>query len=121
LSIREYARVQQFPDDWVFEGSVSQQYEQIGNAVPVGLGQAAGEAIRLATRHLPGRAAPGQAYCDNADLLRRLGQGAGTVLNPRRMRDGSTDLASTRSWMSGVHETRSRILELVQPWSLPVN
>ena len=117
LSIREYARVQQFPDDWVFEGSIAQQYEQIGNAVPVGLGRVAGEAIRLAVRHVPGRAAPGQVYCDNADLLRRLGQGAGTVLNPRRMREGSTDLMTTRTWMSGVHENRSRILELVGPWT----
>lgn len=117
LSIREYARVQQFPDDWVFEGSVAQQYEQIGNAVPVGLGRVAGEAIRLALRHTPGRAAPGKVYCDNADLLRRLGQGAGTVLNPRRMREGATDRMTTRSWMSGVHENRSRILALVGPWS----
>jgi DNA (cytosine-5)-methyltransferase 1 len=116
LSIREYARIQQFPDDWVFEGSVAKQYEQIGNAVPVGLGRVAGEAIRLALRHVPGRAAPGQVYCDNADLLRRLGEGAGTVLNPRRMRKGSTDLMTTRTWMKGVHENRSRILELVGPW-----
>jgi DNA (cytosine-5)-methyltransferase 1 len=45
LSVREYARIQQFPDDWKFFGSTSQKYKQIGNAVPVGLGRAVGEAI----------------------------------------------------------------------------
>lgn len=42
LSIEEYARIQQFPDNWIFEGSIEEIYKQIGNAVPVGLGYAAG-------------------------------------------------------------------------------
>jgi len=37
LTIREYARIQTFPDDWEFVGSLSSQYKQIGNAVPVNL------------------------------------------------------------------------------------
>lgn len=45
LSIKEYARIQQFPDDWKFTGTVSAQYRQIGNAVPVGLAEAIGKAI----------------------------------------------------------------------------
>lgn len=45
LSIREYARIQQFPDDWQFEGPPVQVYKQIGNAVPVGLGEVAGQAV----------------------------------------------------------------------------
>lgn len=38
LSVREYARIQTFPDDWKFVGSTASQYKQIGNAVPVNLG-----------------------------------------------------------------------------------
>lgn len=44
LNVREYARIQTFPDDWQFAGSVSAQYKQIGNAVPVNLGFYMGQA-----------------------------------------------------------------------------
>lgn len=37
LNVREYARLQTFPDDWEFTGSIASQYKQIGNAVPVNL------------------------------------------------------------------------------------
>jgi DNA (cytosine-5)-methyltransferase 1 len=40
LTVREYARIQTFPDDWHFSGSVTSQYKQIGNAVPVNLAYA---------------------------------------------------------------------------------
>ncbi len=46
FSVRENARIQSFPDDWVFEGSLSQQYKQIGNAVPVNLAKEVGLAIK---------------------------------------------------------------------------
>jgi len=47
LTIRESARIQDFPDNWIFSGSISQQYKQIGNAVPVGLAFAVGKQINL--------------------------------------------------------------------------
>lgn len=37
LTVREYARIQTFPDSWEFKGSLSSKYKQIGNAVPVNL------------------------------------------------------------------------------------
>jgi DNA (cytosine-5)-methyltransferase 1 len=45
FTVREYARIQTFPDDWKFSGSVAQQYKQIGNAVPVNLGLEIGYSI----------------------------------------------------------------------------
>lgn len=46
LSIEEYKRVQDFPDSWKVEGTLIDQYRQVGNAVPVSLGQAIGESIK---------------------------------------------------------------------------
>lgn len=42
FQVREYARIQTFPDDWEFAGSMTQIYKQIGNAVPVNLSYALG-------------------------------------------------------------------------------
>lgn len=45
LTVREYARIQTFPDDWCFSGNISSKYKQIGNAVPVNLAWAIGRAL----------------------------------------------------------------------------
>lgn len=45
LSVEEYKRVQEFPDEWVICGNIAEQYRQIGNAVPVSLGRAIGRTI----------------------------------------------------------------------------
>lgn len=45
FTVREYARIQTFPDDWEFAGSLAQQYKQIGNAVPVNLAREVGYSI----------------------------------------------------------------------------
>lgn len=43
LSVQEYRAIQQFPEDWLLKGKMLDQYKQIGNAVPVGLGEALGK------------------------------------------------------------------------------
>jgi len=45
FQVREYARIQTFPDEWKFMGSMTQQYKQIGNAVPVNLSYAIGKSL----------------------------------------------------------------------------
>lgn len=45
LTIREYARIQTFPDEWQFYGNIASQYKQIGNAVPVNLAWAIGRSL----------------------------------------------------------------------------
>lgn len=46
ISIREAARLQGFPDGFVFHGDRSSQYDQVGNAVPVPLAEAIAREIR---------------------------------------------------------------------------
>lgn len=61
FTVREYARIQTFPDYWKFCGSVNNQYRQIGNAVPVNLGKELGYSI---IRFL-------NEYCANKDVDRQ--------------------------------------------------
>lgn len=112
LSIREYARVQQFPDAWAFAGSVPQQYVQIGNAVPVGLGAAVGGAI---LRAIPRRASAvrcGTVVCHNDGLLSRLANRPKTILNPPRMR-GEEQEGELREWKGAGSEHRREIMDYI--------
>jgi len=55
FSIRENARIQSFPDEWIFEGSLSEQYKQIGNAVPVNMAKEIGISIKNYLKKCKGR------------------------------------------------------------------
>lgn len=52
FTIRENARCQSFPDEWIFSGSVTDQYRQVGNAVPVNLAYEVALEIRKALEML---------------------------------------------------------------------
>ena len=48
LTVREYARIQTFPDDFEFSGTMLEKYRMIGNAVPCNLGRQLCESIKQA-------------------------------------------------------------------------
>lgn len=52
FTVREYARIQSFPDWWQFAGTVGDQYKQIGNAVPVEMARRIGVQLRDAIIHM---------------------------------------------------------------------
>jgi DNA (cytosine-5)-methyltransferase 1 len=45
LNVKDYARIQHFPDDWIFKGTIVVNYRQIGNATSVGLARALGQTL----------------------------------------------------------------------------
>jgi DNA (cytosine-5)-methyltransferase 1 len=52
FTVRESCRLQTFPDDYVFEGSWTENMRQLGNAVPVTLGEVVLRSVRAAiTKH----------------------------------------------------------------------
>ena len=53
LNVREYARIQSFPDEWKFEGSTTSAYKQIGNAVPVNLAYHIGRCLIASLENKP--------------------------------------------------------------------
>lgn len=105
LSLKEYARLQQFPPTWKFEGTISSRYRQIGNAVPVGLGTAIGNAIRDAWMKHAGKRPLGVVETSNTDLIQKMLNRPITILNPPRMR-GEANKESVALWSEAMRKRR---------------
>lgn len=82
LTAREAARLQGFPDSFVFTGSPESWYRQIGNAVPPPLARAVAQSLLAADRALAGVGRPGRL---TLDLVRSAEEGRASlpVLTPR--------------------------------------
>jgi DNA (cytosine-5)-methyltransferase 1 len=116
LTTREYAVLQQFPPNWRFEGSATQKYIQIGNAVPTGLGQAIGtmlsDVMKKTTRKgLSDEAAKrkGLVVCADPVLARSIKKQPRTQLHPPRLLK-SSDPAKIREWLHAL-PTQSLLFE----------
>jgi DNA (cytosine-5)-methyltransferase 1 len=55
ITVREAARIQSFPDDYIFCGSPSDQWIQVGNAVPPVLAQAIAATFKQSLLERPSR------------------------------------------------------------------
>lgn len=110
LSLREYARIQQFPDTWKFAGSTISQYRQIGNAVPIGLGAALGRAILTAWNKRNGKKPLGVVETHNKDLIRKMSARPITILNPPTMRKVDSK-SGEAEWGQAKNKRRSDVAQ----------
>lgn len=114
LSVGEYAAVQQFPDTWHFAGPTRKKYEQVGNAVPLGLGTAIGKALIAALDTRAGKHRLGRVECHNLDLLSKLCRRPKTIVNPPRMRADTEDNTIT-DWFGTRPRLRDDALDYASP------
>lgn len=108
LSIEEYTRIQEFPLDYIFEGSTNQKYFMIGNAVPLSLGKAIGRALKKTIRKTAKEGLPeyaekrkGLVICGDLVLEARLKKRPRTQLPPLSHRKNRDPIA-TKQWLSEV-------------------
>ena len=106
LTVRECARIQQFPDGRIFSGSVAAQYRQIGNATPLAIGEAIGDAIRNVEDNGTNELYPKKLYCADPQLLERIIRRPKTMLNPPRMRKNKSTKQATK-WLNGSANKRT--------------
>lgn len=106
LSVEEYARIQEFPDDYTFVGSISDKYLLIGNAVPLGLGRAIGRMLMDTMTASEENGLPrdvgqrrGQVMCGDPSLEKRLQRRSKTLLPPPRFRANS-DPKAAKQWLA---------------------
>ena len=62
------------------------KYQQVGNAVPLGLGEALGRSLVAASEEEPDEELVGRFETFNLDLLSKLARRPRTIVNPPRMR-----------------------------------
>ena len=73
FSYRENARLQTFPDEWAFCGTLSERYKQVGNAVPVNLAKEIGLEIARALYQAGGSSMPYDLdFISREDLARHV-------------------------------------------------
>lgn len=103
LTVREYAKIQQFPGRWKFAGSTLQKYIQIGNAVPIGLGRAIGKMLLGVANSKTKRSLGlrGQVICADKALEERLKNAPRTKLHPPRLRKYPSS-ESARVWLQKI-------------------
>ncbi|MCL2649118.1 MAG: DNA cytosine methyltransferase [Phycisphaerales bacterium] len=77
FSVRECARIQTFPDDWSFEGSWTESMRQLGNAVPVLLGETVAKRLAEVLR-------PAATLSDRWVAAAKVKLGASAFGNARR-------------------------------------
>jgi len=58
MTVREFAKMQDFPDQYQFAGSRTVAMRQIGNAVPVRLAKSVAQSVRCALEKQPAESAP---------------------------------------------------------------
>lgn len=118
LSLREYARIQQFPDNWEFSGSLSHKYTQIGNAVPVGLGEAVGKAlIESMNPRAKSSARLGLIVCETPKILDNMSQRPTTFLNPPSMRNDPKG-ETVEEWFGESGRDRKDVADFIKSLSV---
>jgi DNA (cytosine-5)-methyltransferase 1 len=93
LSVRECARLQGFPDGWRFSGAMNQQYQQIGNAVPVHLGAAVAQAVAFGAGKNGERLAERRVHFEH--LLEKASRRLRMAARNRRGEDATLELFPT--------------------------
>lgn len=74
LSVEEYSCIQGFPSDWKICGPILEQYKQIGNAVPIKLGEAIAKTIvsdMKGENKIPPKDFPYSRYKNTSDMTWR--------------------------------------------------
>ena len=108
LSVEEYARLQEFPAGYLFNGSTREKYTMIGNAVPLNIGSAIGKMLKATILDTEENGLPhdheqrkGRIQCGDTVLEKRLKNRSRTQLPPLSHRLNSDPIAA-RQWIAKV-------------------